>query len=698
MHKYKEYLAGLLVGLIFFIVGLVTLSDYGTDWDTINHLPRGQAYLRYILSGEKTYDKLPDYVEYHQKDGSLLFSPSKNPELIPKRSLYQIDGYGASYFLAKDGGHPPLSDILSSIFNVVLFQQLSFINDIDSYHVYIIFVASLLVGTLFWWTKKHYGTFTALIAVLSLTLYPLFFGESHFNIKDIPQASFYSLMIIFLYEGIIAKKNSLLILSAIFFGFSLGTKFNILFSPFIILPWIIIYLKQSYTSLHKISWLIPSIIYFPLIAILIFWGSWPYLWTDPIHRFLSIIKYYTTIGINPNFDPSFIFLGFNTYATQWILYTTPLVILFLTFFGVVYVLTKGWKEKEKTSILIFIWLLIPILRVTVPHAGIYGGVRQIMEFIPAMAILAGIGANFFLKQVSSIRYQVLGIKAANKKHFMLYTLYFILILSFLPIFFKFISIHPNENAYFNPLIGGLKGARDMDFPYWGNTFGNAYRQGSNFVNKQAERNATLVLSQELMPNLPRTFVREDITFSNTMRSGYLRKGEYVIGLNFGSGLNMSYYSSRFYNRTLLPIHEVKIDNTAILTVWKNDIEHTKKNYKREEKLENIPYTIVENGIKILFDKVTTLSRIKWEFEQKECSGLDTAYFEVSTDGKNWKRVPHVLPADIPIPVLPTQPNENSIEFPFGAEKAIAVFVRVEPKDACMKKVKNVTTYYYPDAI
>ena len=230
----------LFVFLSFFLFELILLPHYGTDWDTINHLPRGQAYLRYMLTGDPTYKKLPDYVEYHQKENTLFFSPSKPKDQIPRRSLYQISGYGASYFLKKDGGHPPLSDIFSSIFNVVLFQEARLINDIDSYHVYTVFMAALLVAAIFWWTKKNYDTFTALVAALSLILYPLFLGESHFNVKDIPQASFFSLMIIFLYEGITRKKNSLLVLSAVFFGCSWGTKFNILFSPLIMLPWIIL--------------------------------------------------------------------------------------------------------------------------------------------------------------------------------------------------------------------------------------------------------------------------------------------------------------------------------------------------------------------------------------------------------------------------------------------------------------------------
>src|SRR3989344_3251195 len=344
MLKHIGPFLGCLTIIIFFALGILTLPHYGVDWDTINHLPRGQAYLRYFLSGELTYKKLPAYVDYYQKDDTLFFSPNKEKGSIPRRSFYQIDGYDATYFLGKDGGHPPFSDILSSAFNIVLFQKIGLLNDIDSYHVYVVLAGEILSASIFLWTRKYFGNFAGLAALLSLNLYPLFLGESHFNLKDIPQTAFYSLMLLFLYEGVIKKKKSLIFLSAVFFGCAWGTKFNILFAPFIIIPWFILYARRNIKRIKQTKWLLLPLIFFPIIAIIIFWGSWPYLWKDSISNFLKVVNYYKTIGINPNFDSSFIHFGFNTYAASWILYTTPLVTLFLSIIGIMYTLTIGLKE------------------------------------------------------------------------------------------------------------------------------------------------------------------------------------------------------------------------------------------------------------------------------------------------------------------------------------------------------------------
>jgi len=689
MKKSNIYL-GIVVFLAFLIQGIFSVSDYGLNWDETAHYLRGQAYARYFLTGKTDYADLPKIrSHYPTSKDAVLPNVKFEDDSFFRRSLYQYDREGEKftfpYYIKYDKGHPPLNGILASFSNILLYQKLGLVGDIESYHLFTIFISSVLVASIFLFVAYFYGKFAAIIAVFSLALYPLFFSESHFNIKDPVEATFYSLTLFAFYIGIIKGKWKWIIISGIFGGFALGTKFNIIFVVFTLAAWLALY---YWKSIRRLSWpfsksLTVSFVLCPCIALSILYISWPYLWQNP-NNIIHIFSYYSEVGIFSYQPHDYYFFGFNTYAIQWILYTTPLVTLLFTFFGFVYVLTKGRGEKEKTALLILIWFLIPILRVTVPQAGIYGGVRQIMEFIPAMAMLSGLGASYIVKQFSN---------ATIKQSY----LKILIILSFLPITLKLIAIHPNENVYFNPLIGGLEGAKNRNFADWGNSFGNAYRQGIYWVNKHAEKNATLVLAQELMPNLPRIFVREDIAFSNTLRSGYLKKGEYVIGLNFGSPLNMSYYSSRFYHRTLLPVYEIKVDNTAILTVWKNDSAHTKKNYNREEKLENTPYRIIENGIKISFDKILTLSRIGWTFQEKECSNLEQAYFEISTNGENWERVPHVLPDDIPIPVLSTQPKGNSIEFPFGAERALTVFVRVEPKDACIKKIKSITTYYYSDA-
>ncbi len=55
-----------ILGIIFLVVGIFTLKNYGINWDTINHLTRGQAYLHYFLTGHENYSDLPKFVTYFQ--------------------------------------------------------------------------------------------------------------------------------------------------------------------------------------------------------------------------------------------------------------------------------------------------------------------------------------------------------------------------------------------------------------------------------------------------------------------------------------------------------------------------------------------------------------------------------------------------------------------------------------------------------
>ena len=147
----------LLLSAIFFVLGEFTLPHYGITWDTINHLPRGQAYLHYFLTGKRDYTDLLKFRLYRQKPESLPIDTDIPRADVPRRSFYQTDAITFDWALEKDGkgGHPPLSDILASVFNLVFFQKLGLINDIDSYRVYGVFLASALVGLVFWWGSRR---------------------------------------------------------------------------------------------------------------------------------------------------------------------------------------------------------------------------------------------------------------------------------------------------------------------------------------------------------------------------------------------------------------------------------------------------------------------------------------------------------------------------------------------------------------
>lgn len=695
-----------MIPIAFFILGIFTLKDYGINWDTINHLPRGQAYLNYFLTGNKDFANIPGFFNGWQAKGQWYFQDPKSLRIdtnfpnndIPRRSLYQIDSQNFNYYVNNDGdGHPPLSDIASSYFNHVLFQKLGIINDIDSYRVYGIFLAACLVGLIFYWVSKIYGTFAGLIASLSLAIYPLFFAESHFNTeKDIPETVYWSFLMFSVWRGITSKSWRWIIAAGVFFGLALGTKFNILFAGPVIILWLLVYLIDQYLNngrpnlINKVrdnTRLILAGIAAPFIGLVIFIGLWPYLWQDIPLGLTKVFGFYKTIGTTTSIDSRFIWhFGLDIFPIKWIINTTPIVILFLSGVGIFYSLLFFKNEKNKTSLLFFLWLFIPIARVTMPGSDIYGGIRQIMEYIPAMAIFSGIGAMFFQKLVLT-NFKILAYKNGILVSIAITLLFF-------PIIFKLIQIHPNENVYFNPIIGGLAGAKAKDFPFWGVSFGAPYRLGVEWLNDNALEGANVVFARELIPNIPRIWLRQDLNLFNGNRSGYLKKGEYVIGLSYQGSESTSYFD-RYLDKELIPVHQILIDDVSVLNIWKNDKQHTKSQFLSEKKIDSIKLTKFDLGVEIDVGKVVSLSRLEADLDSSNCAKLVSAYSQLSTDRKSWQRLPGLMPnEDWSVPKLGNQPSENHVIIPFAGDEARFIQIVISPENACLSNLKNIRVYSF----
>ncbi len=678
-----------LLGFIFFVLGIITLPDYGINWDTINHLPRGQAYLHYFLTGKKDFSDLPKYFDGWQKPGQWYFQDPTTLKIksdlpyniVPSRSIYQIDSMNFNYFIQNDGdGHPPLSDIFASFFNEVLFRQLKFVNDIDSYRIYGLLLASVTVGLVFYWASQIYGWAAGLVATLSLSLYPLFWSESHFNTeKDIPETAYWTLFLYSFWKGVTTKNWKWILVSSVMFGLALGTKFNIVFAILVITPWLVIYFftgkgfAKNLKDFFKKKLLIINLLLIPFIGLAILLATWPYLWGDPISGILKMVGFYKTIG--STVTPTGSFLGLNFYPIKWIFITTPIVILSLFILGLFTFVFNFKKQKDSTASLFVFWFLIPVLRVVAPGSSMYGGVRQIMEYIPAMALISAYGFHFLTKNID------------KKIKIILATLIF------LPILFELISIHPNENVYFNSLIGGLSGAKEKNIPFWGFSFGSPYRQAATWINKNAEKGTGLAYTYDLLPNLPRIWLREDVDLYNGQRSGFLRKGEYAMGLVYQTTAGRSYYEM-YLEKFMNPVYEVKVDDTAILKVWKNDQEHLKSEYLNEKVDDNLIFTKSKNELTFSLVKSVYLSHLEIRFRQLNCSPLKFATVQISTDGKAWTASPGVLPEDWRLPVIGEQPKNGKMIEPFVGQFAKYIKFSFEPEDTCLKNVQNAKLYYF----
>ena len=635
----SPFLISLITSFVFFIAAFLTLGSYGPSWDETIHFRRGQAYLHYFLTGQKTYN-LPNY----NLQGTL-----GDPKIVPvpRRSFYQVDIQNGEYFFNQDIGHPPLNDELAALSNYIFYQKLGIIDDLSSYHLFNILASSLLVFAVVFLAQKYWGFFPSLVVFLALVTYPLFWAESHFNVKDPPLAAFFSLTILCFVLCLEKKSLKYLIISAIFFTLGLGTKLNILFLPLILLPYVFfnknkVFASSAYKDKLR-NFKKRYFITFVLISLavgIIFIGSWPYLWQDIPQRLLSILSYYKEIGTASKYQPEgFFILGFNTYPIKWIILTTPPLVLVLVMVGII----SAWINRNlwnKITIILLLWLFVPILRVTIPGASIYGGIRQILEFLPAMVILSGLGAWQIVEYFKTKRSLIL--------------IRILIILIFLwPLFINF-KLHPNENVYFNFLIGGLKGAQDKNFPSWGNSLGNAYKNGTEWINNNAEKDSKLALIQGTPSNVPPLFLRKDIKYlvnddistNFTFFSGIKREGEYLMELTFDDSGKDFYYVWEYVQNFLIPVYEYKVDGVAILKIWKNDLEHTKANLKLNEQMYKGKINLTKDNNSYLLELAdeVTISHFQLNFNNgNNCLGKVSGVVDISSDKINWVRERSIIP-------------------------------------------------------
>lgn len=580
--------------LLFFIAGLTTLYDYGMNWDSPVHFARGQAYLRYILTGKTNYDGLPRYCM--NADNLISQVDHETGEVCDRHRKVRVSAYESnlidfnSWVAQSVYGHPAFSDLILAASNKIFFQYLGWVEDVDAYHLYSLFTTFLLALTVAVWAKQTFGIFASIISVLTVYTFPLLAGEQHFNVKDPPMAAFFTLSLFLFWLSLIKKKPLYLILSALAGGASFGTKFNFIFAPFILLPWIIAFgitLLRTNTVRSVLSRkMFFAFCLYPIIVFLVFFLTWPALWSDPLRSVPQVFSYYQDIG-GPSCGYSFPnylwFINCSQLITlKYFIYTIPPFSLFLFATGIIVSIVR-FKEKGFAAILWLSFFTITIMRVTLSISNIYGGLRQIMEFIGPFAMTTGIGA-LFLRDLTVKTLTKLPQEKALKKKTLVFAVSVLLGLGYIPIAIELIRLHPNENVYFNSLIGGLKGAAEKNFPGYGNTYGNAYLQGVKWLNQNAKPGARLALVSGLGQNLSRGQLRYDIDFANNYRSGYNQEGEYLMLLIAGNETWIETFRHKYLS-LLNPLYDLKVDGVSLLTIWKNDKKYLKDGINLDSQTE-----------------------------------------------------------------------------------------------------------------
>ncbi len=522
--------------LLFLVAGIATLPNYGMTWDEgLGNFFFGERYLRYLTSfSEKFLDFKADLGSLKKMPLSLFISP------------YHDHPYH----------YPPVVDILSAATMYLFSYGLKWMDPVDGFHVLKIILSAVFLWTLYRFAAPRMGKFAAFTAVVLLAVFPRFWGDMHFNPKDIPELIFYGLTIMAYVLWYEKPDWAYAVVVGILFGCALGTKANAVFLPVVLvlgvwpLSFSLSSLKLIFAHLKQF-W--SHYILMGLSGLAVYFLTWPYLYDDP-----KRVKMYW----------DFIFSrGVQEGRTTWnwrsplqVIVTMPEWMLVLLAVGIVLVVIQWRRDRRFIWRLLLVWLIFPIFRISLPGMVDFDGIRHFMEFLPAAVLIAGYGASALPGLIAKGKQTLeVGLKAAT-----------LLILVFNTAGIQRVY-NQYEYLYYNRLIGGLSGAREMfgDFEvtdYWA----SSYRKGMAWLNANAEQDANLYVpvADWLAQITGPLYLRPDIQILDGENPGSISEAQGPVYVMFVT--RSGFYDEIAYalSREHQPDYEIVVDGVSILQIHK----------------------------------------------------------------------------------------------------------------------------------
>jgi hypothetical protein len=453
-----------------------TLSDYGITYDAaMGELYLGDKYFRCLTSlGRSSLDLRRPDVPFYGRDGHPdFFVTSTYAQHHPEHV------YG-------------LGPTLTSATKQVFFVWLRWLDPIDAHHLALGLLVALQLLCLYRYCAKYLGAVAAAGAVVCLATYPRYWADAHNNPKDVPEAVFITLTLLAFTHGVYARRTAFILLAGVAGGLALATKANALFVPVILAPWLASVVverrRQAQPAFTRNSTL--AILAAVLIAAGVCLVAWPYLLVDFPDHVLRLARFLTQRGMG---GPD----HWQGLPLQNAIFTMPLAVMFLSALGIVSMATHAWKGRVEKSLflLLSLWLIVPIARVSMPRALDFDGIRHWIEFVPALAVFAGLGVD---QLVRGVRRWLARRASARVSRALPHSAVAAVLTTafFLPVVAWNVRHHPFQIVFFNKLIGGLQGAQARHFPQATDYWGSSYRTGLHWLDAHAEPRAMLVVPVE----------------------------------------------------------------------------------------------------------------------------------------------------------------------------------------------------------
>jgi hypothetical protein len=560
--RHKDLISFITIVFLSLAFGFATIDEYGAMNDAPIKLASGFRNYYFLATGDKAY-----------------LSPQNTPKLAEEIGLLKTHT-----FLKSEGYDPvdysPLVDVLSVVTCNFFHKKLGWLNYFDAHNVIVIIIFALNIGVIYLFVKSLWGFWGGIISALFFGLYPRLIAHSHNNLSDIPLLFFFSITIIVFYQAVTRQNSKLLAVAIGLFGVAVATKLNSVFLIFILIPWYLAFKTLNRISLSKQEkrvWLLS-----PLISYLSWLSVFPYFWTaENLDDFFSrqIHSHIFTMLFKENvvgYEG-----GWNLSVFHQAFATTPTIVLLFLPIGFYFSLQKLLKQRDTHFILLFLWMVIPILKSGLPGIKNYEMIRHFMNYIPPLVIFSTLGALKIFELLRSLIQSSL-----VKKQLGAFGLVLILVPTVYPVY----KTHPYEILYFNNLVGGLRGGKEKflyAFDYWQTSL----RELIIWLNKNALANSKITLVNFYDYN-----VMEPVLLKKDLQKVILKPIQEPITLTFSNQPSfhgmIKKYNFRGYvlalekeistdefpnilklDKNLKPAYSIIIDNATIAKIYRINYDY-----------------------------------------------------------------------------------------------------------------------------
>ena len=357
------------------------------------------------------------------------------------------------------------------------------------------FGTHLLVGAacavLYLLTASVWGRLEGVAAVGALITMPRTFAHAHLFALDAPVMATTFISLAFFYQAARHRSWGWAAAAATVWGIALSIKVNSFFIPFIVMPWLAVYARDT---------LIRAVVCGLTLGPVTFVATWPWLWYDTIARMGSYIAFHVH-----HWQIHVTYFGERYAPAPWhypivmTAITTPVATIAAALAGAGRMVREavpgdlsGWRERwedeafrRRALAALLGWaLLVNFLLNSLPGTPKYNGVRLFQPVFPLIALLAGVGIGWLARAVRA--WLAERVDETGQRLPQIMALLVVALVLALPLR-GVLNYHPHQLSYYNALIGGLPGAAEagMEPTYWGET----YLDAALWLNEHAPQGA-----------------------------------------------------------------------------------------------------------------------------------------------------------------------------------------------------------------